>query len=241
MIRFLCIVMLLGACDSSSSKIRLSPGSSADSGAGVPDRDVIVVKPADSKTISIEESAPPGNLDEEVQEVMPPPPPPPPPTVTIRDIDAKLPKDASWVAASGGVVPPDSLAGGSYLDSLSFICRAKHGEAYLPGQLVVSTGLCYVADGTAAIGYSSYEVLTYIPDDVSLGFRTTATTIGAIPTNSMGLGLKAGKVQHVCLVTVGVDRYVGRAEAAGGGCLYVDIPTVKATLTTTYSMVVTAP
>lgn len=231
------IVALAASCESSTDKIRLtSPGSSSEAEANAPGREVIVVKPA-GKTIATDASKPPGNIDTPQE-----PPPPPPPSITLKDIDAKLPKDASWMAASGGTIPPDTLAGGQFGSTFSYICRALHNGSYLPGLLSEISGLCYIADGTTAIGYASYQALIYPLADVSAAFAAVATTTAEIPRNSIGMGLKDGKVQYLCLVMEQADFiYVGRVDTSTGGCLYVDDFTLKPVLTKSYSAVVSVP
>jgi hypothetical protein len=64
---------------------------------------------------------------------------------------------ASWVHAQGGEVPPNAVKGGHDTEDL-YIGRARHEGALIPGKVVPSHGVCYVAWGGMEHGKNEYEV-----------------------------------------------------------------------------------
>lgn len=117
-----------------------------------------------------------------------------------------------WIAATGGEVPPEAVAGGQDGEVL-YVARARHEGALLPGKLVSSHGVTYVAWGGAEHPHDEYEVLcgctaTWVPVEA-----------GAIPAHALPSGeteegepLFVGRVQHEGSVTV------GKVQASHGTC-----------------------
>ncbi|GLG97808.1 Farnesoic acid O-methyltransferase [Gryllus bimaculatus] len=109
----------------------------------------------------------------------------------------------TWVDARAGEVPPEAVPGGFDGEQL-YVGRAQHEGALIPGKVVPSHGVCYVAWGGAEHGKEEYQVLcgcdvTWVP---SAG--------GEIPSNALPSGetedgepLFTGRAQHEGTVTVG--------------------------------------
>ena len=66
---------------------------------------------------------------------------------------------ASWVQGQGGEVPPNAVKGGHDSEDL-YVGRARHEGALIPGKIVPSHGVCYVAWGGVEHGKNEYEVWT---------------------------------------------------------------------------------
>ncbi|XP_055600612.1 uncharacterized protein LOC129749614 isoform X1 [Uranotaenia lowii] len=113
---------------------------------------------------------------------------------------------ACWVPAANGEIPPGAVVGGSDggSDEPIYIGRAQHEGAIIPGKVVASHGVCYVAWGGAENPKAEYEVLcdgtgTFVP-----------VSGGEIPPNALPAGesedgepLFIGRVPHEGSVTVG--------------------------------------
>ncbi|KAK7790442.1 hypothetical protein R5R35_009487 [Gryllus longicercus] len=109
----------------------------------------------------------------------------------------------TWVDARAGEVPPEAVPGGFDGEQL-YVGRAQHEGALIPGKVVPSHGVCYVAWGGAEHGKEEYQVLcgcdvTWVP-----------TAGGEIPSNALPSGetedgepLFTGRAQHEGTVTVG--------------------------------------
>ena len=70
---------------------------------------------------------------------------------------------ACWVDAQGGEVPPGAVPGGFDNEQL-YVGRAQHEGALIPGKVVPSHGVCYVAWGGQEHGKSEYQVCTPLQD-----------------------------------------------------------------------------
>lgn len=63
-----------------------------------------------------------------------------------------------WVDVSGGNLPAGAVVGGED-GEVQFIGRAQHEGALIPGKVVQSHGVCYVAWGGAEHGKPEYQVI----------------------------------------------------------------------------------
>lgn len=66
---------------------------------------------------------------------------------------------AVWVAGSGGSIPDGAFEGGQDSGEPLIVGRARHEGALLPGKVVRSHGVCYVAWGGGEHGKDEFEVL----------------------------------------------------------------------------------
>lgn len=110
---------------------------------------------------------------------------------------------ACWVPAQNGEVPPNAVVGGADGEDM-YIIRAQHEGALIPGKLLASHGVAYVAWGGAENPKTEYEVLcdgngTFVP-----------VSGGDIPPNAIHAGesedgetLFIGRVSHEGTNTVG--------------------------------------
>lgn len=64
---------------------------------------------------------------------------------------------ACWVDAQRGEVPPNAVPGGFDNEQL-YVGRASHEGALIPGKIVPSHGVCYVAWGGLEHGKEEYQV-----------------------------------------------------------------------------------
>lgn len=110
---------------------------------------------------------------------------------------------ACWIPAANGEVPPNAVVGGSDGEDM-YIARAQHEGAIIPGKLVPSHGVAYVAWGGVENPKEEYEVLcdgngVFVP-----------TSGGEVPPNAIPAGesedgepLFIGRVSHEGTMTVG--------------------------------------
>ncbi|XP_062705661.1 uncharacterized protein LOC109421536 isoform X1 [Aedes albopictus] len=110
---------------------------------------------------------------------------------------------ACWIPAANGEVPPNAVVGGADGEDM-YIARAQHEGAIIPGKLVPSHGVAYVAWGGVENPKEEYEVLcdgngVFVP-----------TSGGEIPPNAIPAGesedgepLFIGRVSHEGTMTVG--------------------------------------
>ncbi|XP_050539650.1 uncharacterized protein LOC126904566 isoform X3 [Daktulosphaira vitifoliae] len=110
-----------------------------------------------------------------------------------------------WVRASNGQIPPNALQGGFDTNNEQlYVARAEHNGALIPGKLVPSHGVTYVAWGGIENPKENYEVLC----------NCNATWIkannGEIPVGALSSGhteegepLFVGRGKHNGCVTVG--------------------------------------
>lgn len=110
---------------------------------------------------------------------------------------------AVWVPTVGNAIPSGAFVGGEDNGEGLVVGRAHHEGALLPGKVVPSHGVCYVAWGGGEHGKTEYEVLVgsgqWVPG--------TGTTIppNALPSGESedGEPLFVGRVQHEGTVTIG--------------------------------------
>ncbi|XP_044734516.1 uncharacterized protein LOC123296873 isoform X3 [Chrysoperla carnea] len=109
-----------------------------------------------------------------------------------------------WVPAKSGEVPPTAVQGGQDNGEPLYVARAPHEGALIPGKLVASHGVAYVAWGGAEHGKEEYEVLcdcacSWVP---ASGGQVPE---GAVPGGQTedGEPLFVGRVEHNGSLTVG--------------------------------------
>lgn len=65
----------------------------------------------------------------------------------------------NWVDAAGGSVPPGAVVGGTDCNGEPiYVARARHEGAVIPGKLVASHGVTFVAWGGLEHGKPEYQV-----------------------------------------------------------------------------------
>lgn len=110
-----------------------------------------------------------------------------------------------WIPSANGQVPPGALQGGQDQNGEPiYVARARHDSTLVPGKLVPSHNVAYVAYGGAEHPHSQYEVLvannpTWVPCNGS-NIPPQATPAGE---TREGEPLFVGRVQHEGAVTVG--------------------------------------
>ncbi|XP_061512839.1 uncharacterized protein LOC1278977 isoform X1 [Anopheles gambiae] len=110
---------------------------------------------------------------------------------------------ACWVAAANGEIPPNAVVGGSDGEDM-YIGRAQHEGGIIPGKVVASHGVCYIAWGGAENPKAEYEVLC------DFGGEFVPASGSDIPPTALPAGesedgepLFIGRVTHEGTVTVG--------------------------------------
>jgi len=110
---------------------------------------------------------------------------------------------AVWVATSGNALPAGAFIGGEDNGEGLVVGRAQHEGALIPGKVVPSHGVCYVAFGGGEHGKTEYEVLVgsgqWVPGN---GSNIPPTAMPAGETEE-GEPLFVGRVQHEGTVTIG--------------------------------------
>jgi len=108
-----------------------------------------------------------------------------------------------WVATSGTALPEGAFIGGQDNGEGLVVGRAQHEGALLPGKVVPSHGVCYVAWGGGEHGKTEYEVLvgsaSWVPGTGS-DIPPTALPAGE---SEDGEPLFVGRAHHEGTVTVG--------------------------------------
>jgi len=66
---------------------------------------------------------------------------------------------AVWVPTVGNAIPEGAFVGGDDNGESLIVGRAQHEGALIPGKVVASHGVCYVAWGGGEHGKDEYEVL----------------------------------------------------------------------------------
>lgn len=110
---------------------------------------------------------------------------------------------ACWVPSSGGQVPVSAVAGGQDGETL-YVARARHEGALIPGKLVPSHGVTYIAWGGGEHGKAEYDVLCgcstmWVPvqgDAIPPQAQPAGETEGGEP-------LFVGRVNHEGSLTIG--------------------------------------
>lgn len=108
-----------------------------------------------------------------------------------------------WISSAAGEIPPEAVSGGQD-GEVHFVARARHEGALLPGKLVPSHGVTYVAWGGGEHPHDTYEVLC------GCSARWFPVSGDAIPAEAMPAGetedgepLFVGRVSHEGSVTIG--------------------------------------
>ncbi|XP_054278824.1 uncharacterized protein LOC128997238 isoform X1 [Macrosteles quadrilineatus] len=111
--------------------------------------------------------------------------------------------EVAWVPGQAGVVPANSVLGGYDNENL-YVGRAEHEGGVIPGKIVSSHGVCYIAWGGAEHGKPDYEALT------GSNLQWVPSVEGQIPPNAVvggtsetGETLYIGRAQHEGSTTVG--------------------------------------
>lgn len=68
-----------------------------------------------------------------------------------------MPTNVSWVTGEGGVIPVGAVLGGFDNENL-YVGRAQHEGGVVPGKVLSSHGVCYIAWGGAEHSKPEYEV-----------------------------------------------------------------------------------
>jgi len=75
------------------------------------------------------------------------------------NLDGPTSGPVQWVHASNGQIPPNALPGGfDASNEQLYVARAEHNGALIPGKLVPSHGVVYVAWGGVENPKENYEV-----------------------------------------------------------------------------------
>ncbi|KAG8242533.1 hypothetical protein J6590_063646 [Homalodisca vitripennis] len=111
--------------------------------------------------------------------------------------------EVAWVPSEGGVIPPNAVLGGFDNENL-YVGRAQHEGGVIPGKVLSSHGVCYVAWGGAEHGKQDYEVLT------GSNLQWVPSVEGQVPPNAVvggtsetGETLFIGRAQHEGSTTIG--------------------------------------
>jgi len=110
-----------------------------------------------------------------------------------------------WIPSGNGQVPPGAVQGGQDTNGEPvFVARAQHESDLVPGKLIPSHQVAYVAFGGSEHPHSNYEVLCgcnpqWVPANGS------NVPSNAVPAGQTGQGepLFVGRVNHEGAVTVG--------------------------------------
>jgi len=112
----------------------------------------------------------------------------------------------SWVAQTAGAVPEGALVGGNDAGNELYVARGEHSGAIVPGKLVPSHSVAYVAWGGEEHAKEAYEVLVVPAESVSW----VATTGANVPEKAIPGGISEdgevlyiGRASHEGTVTVG--------------------------------------
>ncbi|CAH0395524.1 unnamed protein product [Bemisia tabaci] len=109
-----------------------------------------------------------------------------------------------WVPASNGAIPPNAVKGG--FDKIElYVGRAHHDGALIPGKIVPSHGMCYIAWRGVEHGKPDYDVLC----DCTVSWIPASGGIipeGALPAGTADTGetLFVGRTNHQGTTIVGM-------------------------------------
>lgn len=79
------------------------------------------------------------------------------------NLDGPTSGPVQWVHASNGQIPPNALPGGfDGTNEQLYVARAEHNGALIPGKLVPSHGVVYVAWGGVENPKENYEVSKFL-------------------------------------------------------------------------------
>ena len=110
---------------------------------------------------------------------------------------------ADWHRSSGGAVPPNAVAGGNDVNGEPiYVGRAHESGDHIPGKIVPSHGVCYVAYGGEERAHRTYEYLVS-PAYGSLNWLSAAD--GQIPSGAI----------HGGRTSSGEPLFIGRAYYEG--------------------------
>ncbi len=106
---------------------------------------------------------------------------------------------AQWETASNGYVPPNVVAGGNNVNGETiYVGRAHDSGDLIPGKIVPSHGVCYIAYGGQERAHRTYEYLVS-PSYGSLRWIRAAD--GQIPSGAV----------HGGRASSGEPLFIGRA------------------------------
>lgn len=108
-----------------------------------------------------------------------------------------------WVPSANGQVPPGAVVGGQDGEPM-FVARARHGNALIPGKLVPSHQVAYIAYGGGEHPHADYEVLCGCnPQWVPVSGSQIHPSAIPAGEGDDGEPLFIGRVQHEGSLTVG--------------------------------------
>uniref|UniRef100_A0A2S2Q4X7 C3 and PZP-like alpha-2-macroglobulin domain-containing protein 8 n=1 Tax=Sipha flava TaxID=143950 RepID=A0A2S2Q4X7_9HEMI len=143
-------------------------------------------------------------------------------------LDGPTSGPVQWVHASNGQIPPNALPGGfDATNEQLYVARAEHNGALIPGKLVPSHGVVYVAWGGVENPKENYEVLC------NCSGTWVKANQGEIPVGALSSGhtedgepLFIGRGQHDGSVTVGKvnqkEIKTQKSETIDKNCLLFD-------------------
>ncbi|XP_064487647.1 uncharacterized protein LOC135399836 [Ornithodoros turicata] len=112
-----------------------------------------------------------------------------------------------WVHTSGGHVPETAVPGGVDSGEPIYIGRAEHDGAVIPGKIVPSHNVCYVAQDGQEHAHHTYQVLVSLDDSQ---FDWIPGADGKLPSgavqggvNGDGEPLYIGRTEHNETLTIG--------------------------------------
>ena len=105
----------------------------------------------------------------------------------------------TWEDSSDGALPDTDRMVVGAIDPIDnekqYICRAKNGDAMVPGKLVPSHGKCYIARGGSEHGYRSYQILM---NRDGYEFSWKPSSQGNFPHQTLIGGYASGWPMPVC-------------------------------------------
>ncbi|XP_064473156.1 natterin-3-like isoform X2 [Ornithodoros turicata] len=123
-----------------------------------------------------------------------------------------------WVDCSDGKVPEDAVAGGKDSGETLFVGRAEHEGDALPGKVVPSHKVCYVAYGGSEHAKSSYQVL--VPQQKNK-FDWIPESGGRLPPDAVLGGMtKSGEPLYIGRTSHNGTTTNGKIHRSHG-CLYI--------------------